>query len=280
MADPLFSVVVPTCGRSELLPLAVASVLRQTVADLEVLVVDDGAGTTGTLPDDPRVRVLSRSERGGAAAARNTGIRAARGRYLTFLDDDDELTADRLALARHGLERAPVALSWKAGLGDGSLRWSRRLDGWVAGTLLEAPVPQLGSAAVQRDVALLLDESYPVSEDVEWWLRMSRVAPVHTVPEVGYLIRDHDGDRLRDRTSARLAARLRLLSAHPDYFAEHRRAAAYQWTRAGGLAEASGRPGTAVAAFARALRARPSAAGLGHVGRAGARQLLHRRGRH
>jgi glycosyltransferase involved in cell wall biosynthesis len=267
--EPLFSVVIPTHARAELLDLAVRSVLRQTISDFEVLVVDDGGTGVRLSVEDPRVRVIPREKRGGAAAARNDGIAAARGRYLTFLDDDDEFTPDRLALGLDGLEHAPIALCWKAGLLEGDLRWSRSLYGPVAGLLLEAPVPQLGSAAVRRDLVLPLDDALPVSEDVEWWLRMSDRGEVHTVPRVGYLIRDHEGERLRDRTRDRLDVRLQLLAEHRAYFERHRRAAAYQWLRAGGLAGTVGDHRTAVRCFARAVRCRPSRVALARLATAG-----------
>jgi hypothetical protein len=104
----------------------------------------------------------------------------------------------------------------------------------------------MGSAAIRRDLVLPMDETLPVGEDVEWWLRMSTQAPVHTVPEVGYLIRDHEGPRLRDRTEQRLDVRLRILTGHRDYFRSRPRAAAYHWRRAAGLALRSGHRLTAL----------------------------------
>ena len=91
---PLVSVIVPTFQRPEFLQAALGSVLRQTVKDFEVLVVDDGsamdlAPLVNAL-DDGRIRYLRHESNRGEAAARNTGIRGARGDYLAFLDDDDE----------------------------------------------------------------------------------------------------------------------------------------------------------------------------------------------
>lgn len=262
---PLVSVIIPTHGRGELLAKSVQSVLRQTVQDFEVIVVVDGGDGVGLEPMDQRVRVMARERQGGAAAARNDGIAAARGRFVTFLDDDDEFTSDRLALGLEGLAHAPIALCWKADLLTGDLRWSRTLAGRVEGLLLEAPVPQLGSVLVKRDLLLPMDDSLRVSEDVEWWLRMSQVAPVHTVCKVGYLLRDHDGDRLTRRTAARLQARVQILDQHHHYFELHRRAAAYQWRRAGGLARAIDDYPLALRCFRQAFFAQPSIRPLGHL---------------
>src|SRR5437588_9672841 len=110
MTDPAFTVIVPTYGRPQFLSEAVRSVLDQTVSDLECLVVDDASPEPVIVEGDGRVRIIRRASNGGPPAARNTGIRNARGRYVAFLDDDDLFTTDRLELAVRGLDEAPVAL--------------------------------------------------------------------------------------------------------------------------------------------------------------------------
>jgi glycosyltransferase involved in cell wall biosynthesis len=92
-AGPAVSVITPTVDRLDFLRRALDSVLAQTYGDLEAVVVVDGpspkvAAFVAAHPD-PRVRLVQRKERGGAAAARNTAIAASRGRYIGFLDDDD-----------------------------------------------------------------------------------------------------------------------------------------------------------------------------------------------
>lgn len=94
------SVIIPAYNRGDLLPRAIESVRSQTVTDLEVLVVDDGstdetASIVDRCPDD-RVRVLRHNANRGPSAARNTGIRAARGKYVAFLDSDDEWRPHKL----------------------------------------------------------------------------------------------------------------------------------------------------------------------------------------
>jgi glycosyltransferase involved in cell wall biosynthesis len=89
---PSVSVVIPTIGRWDFVSRSVRSALMQHGVAVEVLVVGDGtdprASRLGIL-DDPRVRVLARAERRGVAAARNTGIQAARADWIALLDDDD-----------------------------------------------------------------------------------------------------------------------------------------------------------------------------------------------
>lgn len=90
---PVFSVVVPAYNAERTLPATLASIAAQTLADHEVIVVDDGSKDgTGALADGlvsaERGRVVHQVN-GGLPAARNAGIAAAQGRYVAFLDADD-----------------------------------------------------------------------------------------------------------------------------------------------------------------------------------------------
>lgn len=98
--NKLVSVIIPTFGRSGYLPAAVRSVLTQTYGNLELIIVDDnGEGTQNQidtkaaikpyLETDQRIHYLTHDINRNGSAARNTGIGAATGEYLCFLDDDD-----------------------------------------------------------------------------------------------------------------------------------------------------------------------------------------------
>src|SRR2546423_502644 len=91
------SIIVPTRLRHHLLPRAVRSLLAQTFTDFEILVVDDNPAEARVSTDPalhsllqhPKVRLLTHDQPRNAAAARNVGLRAARGEWITYLDDDD-----------------------------------------------------------------------------------------------------------------------------------------------------------------------------------------------
>jgi len=110
---PRFSVVIPTYNREESILRTLDSCLAQTFADLEVVVVDDGSGD-GTVAmlhgiEDPRL-VVVQQENAGPAAARNHGVRVARGEHIAFLDSDDRWFPTFLASAAELLERSPQAV--------------------------------------------------------------------------------------------------------------------------------------------------------------------------
>lgn len=105
-----FSVVVPTHNRARFVRRAIDSVLVQSYADLELLVVDDASAdsTTEVLSqfDDPRLRITRHPVNRGVSAARNSGHRLAQGRYIVYLDDDDYLMPECLAAVDTALAEA------------------------------------------------------------------------------------------------------------------------------------------------------------------------------
>ncbi len=129
MSDrPLLSVVIPVHNRASLVRRAVASVLRQPGSSYEIVIVDDGS-TDGSLTaaleeGGGRVRGIALHPNRGVGAARNAGVAAARGEWVVFLDSDDELTADALAVIAHharAAEEDVAKLFLRCRLSDGSL---------------------------------------------------------------------------------------------------------------------------------------------------------------
>lgn len=94
MIDPILSIIVPVYNVRVYLPTCLDSLLRQTLSQIEILCVDDGSqdGSADVVlsyqEKDPRVRLL-RQEHQGVSAARNLGLRQARGTYVAFVDSDD-----------------------------------------------------------------------------------------------------------------------------------------------------------------------------------------------
>jgi glycosyltransferase involved in cell wall biosynthesis len=108
---PTVSVIIPTYNRDAVVARAIDSVLTQTYDNYEIVVVDD-CSTDNTRAvvegyDDDRVRYVRHDENRGACAARNTGIEHSNGRYIAFLDSDDEWDETKLAKQVKCMERAP-----------------------------------------------------------------------------------------------------------------------------------------------------------------------------
>ena len=113
---PLVSVIIPAYNAEAYLRRSVDSVLSQTLADFEIVLVDDGS-TDGTAAicdayarDDARVRVIH-GQNGGVSAARNRGLAAARGDYIAWLDSDDYLLPGALEKLMDALRRNGVRVA-------------------------------------------------------------------------------------------------------------------------------------------------------------------------
>jgi glycosyltransferase involved in cell wall biosynthesis len=114
--EQLISVVIPTINRPQLVPGAVGSALRQTLHEIEVIVVVDGpdAETLRVLRSiaDPRLRIIPLRQNVGLGAARHAGVSAARSEWVALLDDDDEWLPQKLEVqldtARRSRHRLPI----------------------------------------------------------------------------------------------------------------------------------------------------------------------------
>lgn len=117
MSTPFFSIVMPTWNRIAWLDRALASVLAQQESSWELLIADDGSsdGTWASLCDwtrrDRRLRCWRQTNR-GPAASRNALLKHACGHWIIFLDSDDELLADHLALRRDAITAQPATELW------------------------------------------------------------------------------------------------------------------------------------------------------------------------
>jgi len=113
VSHPLVSVVIPTYNRAAFVGKAIESVLVQGVSDLQILVVDDGStdDTPAALaPFAEHIKVI-RQTNAGVSAARNRGMREAKGRWVAFLDSDDEWHPGKLERQLADLEGSRGAIA-------------------------------------------------------------------------------------------------------------------------------------------------------------------------
>jgi len=203
----LISVIIPTFERRRHLLLAIESVRSQLGFDElvgEILVVDDGSSDPITLADDPKLRLIRHAENRGPAAARNTGIRAARCEYLAFLDSDDVWLPDKLEAQ---MREARGFTSWA------DLRPTAFVSSYVykrrgsAGLEVRTPVAASSTAEflrgcwycsgstlmVHRSVYQtvgFLDENLHRLEDFDWFIRFGHArGRLHVCSTIGSLIK-------------------------------------------------------------------------------------------
>lgn len=217
---PTVSIVIPTYDRLAYLKEAVQSVLAQTVADWELIVVDDGStdDTVMWLESlvEPRITVVRQAHTGNRSRLRNLGVERARARWIAFLDSDDLWHPDKLAVQLEQLAANPTR------------RWSctgiRFIDaqgapvpqrsgtpyaaqsGWILEPLLmftaAATMPTLMVEKSLLDEIGGFDETFLLREDYELEVRLAARAEIHALEDALTIVRHHPG---RTSSSKRVA---------------------------------------------------------------------------
>jgi glycosyltransferase involved in cell wall biosynthesis len=229
------SVVVPTYGRPEFLPDALRSVGAQTYDDVELIVVDDHSpDPVEPLVDDlaldvESVRVFRHDENRGANAARNTGIGAASGEFVAFLDDDDWWEQGYLDAVVDVFDDPAVGLvSVGARVVDdqGTVLGTHtpQFSGDPIDALLEGTQAGSFSRFVVRadaiETAGLLDEELPSWQDWEWQFRLARYYQFGSVPALLVNRRVGEHDQITDEFETRRDVSYpTLLARHREYIA-------------------------------------------------------------
>jgi glycosyltransferase involved in cell wall biosynthesis len=232
---PLVSVVLPTYDRPEKLPTAVESVGAQTYRKVELIVVDDASQRSMRpviaehAPQSLQWTYVRHDENRGANAARNTGIGAAPGEIVSFIDDDDywhpEKTEAEVARFRENPDVGVVLHSQEL-VQEGTLTSVRKPEasGDATMDLLRGRAGAMFSAiSVRRsviDAAGLPDEDLPSWQDREWLIRLSTQArfAVETRPLVTRRSGEYDQiedafEVKRDVSYRRILAKHRPLAA-------------------------------------------------------------------
>ena len=186
--EPLISVVIPAYNRAVKIVDALESVQRQSYVNWEAIVVDDGS-TDGTpevveriAREDARIRLIRHETNRGAQAARNTGIRAAGGPWIAFLDSDDQFLPDSLEMRLQAARRQNVLVVYSDGyiLEPGQprrLMKVRPLSGNVYRELLRYPGPMFQGLLVAKEALEGiggLDEEIQRFQEWETSIRLAR----------------------------------------------------------------------------------------------------------
>lgn len=282
MADsPSISVVIPAYNREATVLTAIRSVLWQTLPPTEVIVVDDGStdGTAAVVEalGDPKVRLV-RQANGGAAAARNTGIREARCEWVAFQDSDDEWLATRLErqFAARAADPAPADVLYcgmfiagtlgDRGTGAGRCKVAYHPDPsiqTVSGELLR-PLLHRNLISTQTLVARrqtlhavgLFDEGMRALEDWDLAIRLAQLGPIGFVDEP-LVVQRFSANSITRNVAKHVDTWIYLLEKHAPLFASEPEAHARQLQRIAGNLRRLGQHEAAAPWFRRARAAAP-----------------------
>lgn len=187
---------------------AVESVLAQSFKALEIIVIDDGSndGTVDRLQSyAASLRVISQ-ERRGVAAARNNGVRSAQGRYVAFLDSDDLWLADKLEIQTAFMAQHPEMQICQTE--EVWIRHGRRINpktkhrkpsGDIFRRSLELCLVSPSAVMITRELFDRVggfDETLPVCEDYDLWLRIAVEHRVGLIPTALVVKRGGHADQL------------------------------------------------------------------------------------
>jgi glycosyltransferase involved in cell wall biosynthesis len=272
-AAPLVTIVIPTHDRPEFAARAVASALAQIVSELEVVVVDDGSAPPFRYAeDDARVRVIRRDTAGGVSAARNLGLGVARGEWVVFLDDDDELLPDMLdvSLEAAASSSLPPPVAVLSGIQvvteDGRMLetfWAPTislgkryfLDG-SPGERFQSEPTLLAPTDVVRSIEGF-DERLRASVHKDFFLRLNDVCSLQGLQRETYRKTVVRGPRLTTNALAHADALVLTIAKHQDVIARYPRKHAQLLGSAAMNYLIAGRWGSAISSATRAVARMP-----------------------
>ncbi|SDI32583.1 glycosyltransferase family 2 protein [Proteiniclasticum ruminis] len=231
----LISVVIPTYKRKfETIEMALNSVLKQTYENIEILIIDDSPDDYNERKiieskiisiDDPRIRYIKHDRNLGACAARNTGIFAAKGKYVAFLDDDDIWLVEKLRKQVDLIERLNLKMVYSSYYmvrsSNTQIHKATKKGNIYKELLLKNYIGSTSCILVEtqtlRDIGGF-DVNLPASQDYELYLRISKRHEIDYVDEplMNYII--HDGERISNDSSKKIASREYIYQKYYDDF--------------------------------------------------------------
>jgi len=231
---PHFSVIIPVYNRAQQIITCLNSVLDQTFPAQEIIIVNDGS-TDNTLQilqnlKHPQLKIITLNQNQGVSSARNHGIAAAHNNWLCFLDSDDLWQKNKLEKQAAYIQKYPfyqILQSKEVWFRNqqriNSCKHHTQPEGWIFEPCLKLCLISPSGVVIHKNIFQnigLFDESLPVCEDYDLWLRISRHYPVGL--EASNSIIKHGGhpDQLSHKYQAmdrfRVQSLLKLYHQEPD----------------------------------------------------------------
>jgi glycosyltransferase involved in cell wall biosynthesis len=208
MSKPLVSVIIPTFNRAYCLAESIRSVLDQSFTDFELIVVDDGSTdrTVQVVREFPDIQLISLEKNEGVSFARNLGIERAQGDWVAFLDSDDLWEKGKLQAQMNWVEQHPDCQAvytdeiWiRNGVRVNPMNKHQKYSGdifqYCLPLCIVSPSSVLLRAGLLEEVGTF-DETMPVCEDYDLWLRIAKRFPFHFLKEKFIVKRGGHEDQL------------------------------------------------------------------------------------
>jgi len=230
---PLVSVVIPTYKRPTKLNRALKSTINQTYENLEIIVVNDAPNTALNHINnlDCRIKLINHKENKGPAAARNTGIKNSKGKYIAFLDDDDVWSPLKLEKQIKKFEKlesdyGAIYTWYKSVYENGIEPRTPRYNGYIFENVLNKNFLATGSLLIKKECfekVGLFDEKLKYSEDKDMWLRIGKIYKYDYIPDFLMKIYRDNPDRLGEDIKKIRVGKEKLIKKHKKDFKKYPR---------------------------------------------------------
>ncbi|OIQ22725.1 glycosyltransferase [Lacinutrix sp. MedPE-SW] len=200
--QPLISVVLPVYNVERYIKEALDSVLKQTIQDFEILVIDD-CSTDDTIKiveayNEDRIKIVRKEENKGLIHSLNLGFGFARGKYIARMDGDDINNLTRFEKQLQVLENQPQIIacgSWVQYFGSHNtiIKHRKNHDAIVAQMLIKCPM-SLGCCMLRTTAvkSIMFNKDKIHVEDYDFWSRIAWSGKLYNIPEILYYYRSHE----------------------------------------------------------------------------------------
>lgn len=243
---PMVTIVITTCKRKpEIIERAITSVIQQTYADWELIVVDDSPDEYEfrsavrqcvlKFAEKNHVTYLPNDNNSGACYSRNKGLDRAKGEYIAYLDDDDEWLPDKLEKQVNAFQKASekVALIYSPFILYDEMTGEKKECGVpeYRGSLYEK-LMQYGNFIGGMSVPLMrteavkeiggFDELMQSAQDLDLWMRLSEKFEFDFTEKPTVLYHVHDGEQISGNPLKKIAGIERLCEKNKEYILQHK----------------------------------------------------------
>ncbi len=194
MNEPLVSFIIPTFNRVNYLKRAINSVLNQTITDLELIIIDDNSkdNTENFVKGikDSRLRYFKNRINRGPQFSRNKGIFYSKGKYINFLDDDDQILPNKTELQINKFKKSNIenlgAVVCDVEYNGGNINrvWKNRARGNVYKSLLTSfSVKGTESPLIEKEFTPYFDLNLKYHDEYDLFIQIAKLCNFDYVPE-------------------------------------------------------------------------------------------------
>ena len=221
-----FSVIIPVFNREKFIARAIESVLDQSYKNFELIAVDDGStDNTPNIASQYPVRLIRQKNR-GVSAARNVGIKAAKGEIIALLDSDDEWKKEHLTCHKEFFSQNPeykIHQTDEIWIRNGKFLNKKKIhqkkEGFIFFESLHLCLISPSAVAIKKELFSevgFFNEDFAVCEDYELWLRITKKYPIGFTPKATVIKYGGHEDQLSHKYYAMDRWRIRAMLPYCD----------------------------------------------------------------